>query len=162
MSLDNTVNNLRDNVEELRRRDKLLEDASDRQSKLTDEHILKHLIEPACQVLFPMIDYCDKAVSSGIAENNGNTNVYDGFRDELLTFLARFGVEPIPHCEQSMFDRTCMHTLARLMTSDKSRDKKVAKWLDRGFRREGKVLKPVQVQVYEYSPRQLSGVKEGI
>jgi len=145
---------------------KLLENASQENRILSEEHYQDHIVEPMVRSLFPVIDLINDAknrnMDSGKDENTGANGLTEAIFIQLQQFLSAYQIEPIQHQPGAKFDPRQMRPLKTVSTQDKRLADRVARSLQAGFRcgRE-RLLRPESIALYKYcQPKSINQTKE--
>jgi len=82
----------------------------------------------------------------GTARDNPYVRGFGSIRDELYKILERHGATPIQSVGQA-FDASLHEAIESLPTDDQTQDGTVVEEVEKGFRLEGKVIRPSKVKV---------------
>ena len=124
----------------------LLENASEQQKALTDEHYSRHIVEPLARGLFPLVDLTMRFQSGASAE------LARAMRSSLIDQLARLGVDRIPGRPGQVVSRQTMRATKLVPTAKRSQHQTIVEIKRLGFWRDQRVLRYHEVAVYVYKP----------
>jgi len=142
-------------VRHLGERQECLENASQQQTALTEEHYTAHVIEPMCRQLFPLIDHIRDALV-GECKDHNSRQFLEALQAQFLELLAHFGIEPVESFADDDFDPAIMRPVERLATPDSRQSGAVADVVKIGFRRRNNLLRHQSVSVYFFEPSKSS------
>lgn len=139
---------------------RVLEEASQQNRILSDQHYEDHVISPMVRGLFPIFDIVYDAVASDEHAAKLNSRQFAGFAGALWTqleqFVLQYDVKVICDPPHTRFQAQTMKPVKTLATDNKSWDGLVASCLQVGFRKgPRRLLRPETVSLYKYRPSQL-------
>lgn len=128
---------------------KLLENASQANMVLSDQHYEHCIIEPMVRSLFAVIDLIEDVRKT--RPEGDQAEVLDAIKAMLLQFLENYGIEIVRHKPSSPFDPQVMKPVSKIPTSNKKLDGYMAESLLVGFRlNHQRMLRPENVSLYEF------------
>jgi molecular chaperone GrpE (heat shock protein) len=144
---------------------KLLENASQENRLLSQEHYQDHIVQPMVRSLLPVFDFVEEARNGTSEHSNGEVQEFaEGLSIQLQQFLAAYQIEPIQHQPGAKFDPREMRPVKTVSIHDKQLADRVARSLQAGFRcgRE-RLLRPESIALYKYrEPKSINQTKERV
>ena len=122
----------------------LLEQASQHNTRLTDDHYRSHIIMPLTRRLTDFLDLVETSLDSIEPEQRYRLvcGVYD--------LLSIYGVEPVSANRRDELDPRWMKTIAHVDTENPELDCRVHSVVRRGFRYRDQVIQPITVKLYRH------------
>jgi molecular chaperone GrpE len=113
---------------------------------------LEQALMPVLRDLMRLFDDLQKTVSSCAGRTSLDAaevlREWEYYRDSTLDVLFRQGIEPCVARENSVFDPKEHRACGTVSTTDRSRDRTIARVIRVGFRTETRVLRTADVEVY--------------
>jgi len=151
---------LQDQQRRLEEESKLLENASNENRLLAEQHYQQHIIEPMARSLFAVFDFVEdvrKVASVGGREDDAHIDaLIEGILVQLRQFLSVYEIEPLRHSPTAKFDPSVMRPVKIIHTDNKPLDNRIGESLRSGFRwRQRVLLRPESVTLYKYKETQM-------
>jgi hypothetical protein len=134
---------------------KLLENASQENRLLGQEHYQNDIVQPMVRSLFPIVDFINDAKDRSTNPDADKKIDADGLIDAIFTqlqqFLAVYQIEPIRHKPKAKFDPRMMRPVKTVPTDNRQLDNRIAKSLQAGFWwRKERILRFESVALYKF------------
>ena len=147
------LESVRQQIEKLVSINKLLENASETNQLLSQEHYNQHIIEPMVRSLFSIFDLITDSHKHhsdfSCKEMGPMYSVYS----QLQQFLANYGIEIIKHTTGDSFNPKTMKPIKWEITSEEQLEKSIAQSLQIGFRLgQTRILRMETVSLFKYQP----------
>jgi molecular chaperone GrpE (heat shock protein) len=136
-------------------RERIIDRLHEENQRLKQGELLKQMM-PVYRDLMRLYDDLKKTA----LEYSGKTEItaesaaqdWDFFATAVTDLLYRYGVEVLPVEPGTLFDPKCHRAAIVQKTSERDRDKTVARVLSAGFAADNKVLRAAGIEVFRYDP----------
>ena len=152
---------VRQNMEKLAATGKLLENAGKVNDALSIQHYQECIIEPMVRSLFVVIDLIEDVQGSSEAAE-GQNEILNAVKTQLLQFLANYGIEIVRHDQGSPFDPQLMKPLSKVPAQDRKLEGCISQSLQSGFMwNKQRLLRPESVSLYKFENVNINLIEEG-
>lgn len=134
---------------------RLLENASQENRLLSQEHYQDHIVQPMVRSLFPIVDFIndakDRSTDPATDKKMDADELIEAISIQLQQFLAVYQIEPIRHKPKAKFDHRLMRPVKTVTTDNRQLDNRIAKSLQAGFWwRKETILRFESVALYKF------------
>jgi len=125
-----------------------LEEASRRESFLTEEFHSRHIIVPLAESIFPALDLLQEQLQDSSTQRNEMTSLLEAIYAQVLQTMRNLGLRPLNAETGDAFDPACMQPVKQWPAKTSDEVGKVAKLVRLGFKRGNHLLRPAGVVVF--------------
>lgn len=137
---------------------KLLDNASQTNLLLGNQHYEEHIIQPLVRSLFPVFDLIEDARKHW-SRSPQNTELLSAISSQMGQFLATYDVHIIQHQANNKFDPKTMKPITWISTEDAQLNGHIAESLQVGFRLgTERMLRLETVSLFKYQPSQTNTI----
>jgi molecular chaperone GrpE (heat shock protein) len=138
---------------------KLLENASETNQLLSQEHYSQHIIEPMVRSLFPIFDLITDSHKYHSDLSCKEMTLMHSIYSQLQQFLANYGIEITKHTTGDSYNPKTMKAIKWEVTSEEHLEKSIARSLQVGFKLgQTRILRMETVSLFKYQPSETNSV----
>ena len=139
----------------------LLENANQTNRILGPQFYDERIIQPMARGLFPIVDFIDTAretIESDLPEHQSAIQYFIAIGAQLEQFFGNYGIESFSHKTEEQFKPKLMKPLKTISTNDADLDGLIAESLQRGFKKQQRILRLETVSLYKYQEQKIETI----